>query len=244
MFTRSLFVGSLFLSLMSQAGYVIGETTAEYLPLADGNFWTYSVTGTFGSYNETVTVLPGTTTINGVPTKALQTSGGPDDQGVEYWTSDINGIRLHGAYIPNSDAGPGKLYLEPPLVNANSTMTVNETVTSSGKATFIFDYHGKYVLDYESTSTLERLETVAVPAGRYETVKFRDSMRIFGSILNQPYDDTSTGSTWLAKDTGVVRDTYMDFEGNELTELISTNVKPPPSRLPARHLPFLPLLLD
>ena len=242
--TRRIAIGCVILWQMSHAGYVIGETTTEYLPLTDGNFWTYSVTGTCGTYNFTVTVLQGTTTINGVPTKALYKSGGPDDKEVEYWTNDNNGIRLHGAYTPDTGIGPAWLYLEPPMVNARSTMTINETVTSNGKATFIFNYYGTFILNYESTSTIERLETVAVPAGTYETVKVRDSMRIFGSILNQPYDDTSTGNTWLAKDIGVVKETYIDVDCNEVSELISTNVKPPPTQLPARFLPFLPLLLD
>ena len=72
LFTRSLFVGSLFLWLMSQGGYVIGETVAEYIPLDDGNSWTYNATGTYGVYNKTFTVLPGTTLINNVPTKHPQ----------------------------------------------------------------------------------------------------------------------------------------------------------------------------
>jgi hypothetical protein len=82
---------------------------------------------------------------------------------------------------------------------------------------------------------------VTVPAGTYETVKIRDSMRIFGRILDQPYDDTSTGSSWLAKNIGLVKDLYMDMDGNESSVLINTNVEPPPSQL--RSLPFLPLLL-
>jgi len=229
---------------MSHAGYVIGETTTEYLPLTDGNFWTYSVTGTCGTYNKTDTVLQGTTTINGVPTKALYTSGGPDDKGIEYWTNDNNGIRGHGAYVPDTDIGPAWLYLEPPIVTAKSTMTINETVVSSGKATFNFGSYGTYILNYESTSTLDGVETVTVPAGTYETVKIRGIRRIFGSILNQPYDDTSTTITWLAKYIGVVKDTYTDVDCNEVYNLISTNVKPPPTQLPARFLPFLPLLLD
>ena len=229
---------------MSQGGYVVGETTAEYLPLTDGNFWTYSVTGTYGTYNKTVTVLPGTTMINGMPTKALQTSGGPDDQGIEYWTNDISGIRVHGAYVPDTDIGPAWLYLEPPMVTASRTMDINETVKSSGKAKFIFDYYGTYILDYESTSTVKGMETVTVPAGTYETVKIRGSRRIFGNILGEPYEDVSTSTTWLARYIGVVKDTYADFDSNEVYDLISTNVKPPPVQPPAQFLPFLTLLLD
>lgn len=229
---------------MSHAGYAISETTTEYLPLTDGNFWTYSVTGTCGTYNETVTVLDGTTTINGVPTKALETSGGPYDQGIEYWTNDSKGLRGHGAYLPVTEIGAAWVYFDPPVITANSTMTINETVMSSGKATFDFDYYGTYILNYESTTTLVGVETVAVPAGTYESVKVHGTRRTFGTILNQPYDHTSIATNWLAKYIGIIKDTYTDVDCDEVRDLTNTNVKPPPTQLPARFLPFLPLLLD
>lgn len=243
MFTRQIFIGGLIFWLLSQGGHVVAETTAEYVPLADGNFWTYQVTGTEGAYEKTVSVLPGTVPINGVPTKALLTSGGPEDQGKEYWTNDINGIRVHGAYLPDADPGPAIvpawLYFEPPMVTANSTMSINETVTSSGLARFDFTDYGTFYLYYSSSYTLEGVDTVVVPAGTYETVRMRGERRIYGDILGTPYDDPSTGTTWSAKHVGVVKDIYKDNVRDELYELTSTNVKPP-----AGWLPFLPLLLD
>jgi hypothetical protein len=216
-------------------------TSSEYLPLESGNSWTYSVTGPYGRYTETVTVLPGTTDINGVPTKAIKYSGGPDDQSIEYWTSDQQGIRLHGGYAPNTELGPATLAFEPPLVYASSTMNIHDTVSSSGNARFVFDYYGTFMLNYESSSTLEGTETVTVPAGTYETVRTRDSDRIYGSILGEPYEDVSSGGTWLAKYIGEVKGTDEDDNGTEVEVLISTNVKPRPT---APFLPFLQLLLD
>ncbi|MGW8229151.1 MAG: hypothetical protein ACWGOW_09630, partial [Gammaproteobacteria bacterium] len=91
--TKRLAIGGMILWLLSQGCSVYGETdsSAVYLPLADGNSWTYRVTGTDGIYNETMTVLPGTTVINGVATKAVQYSDGD----IDYFTSDTNGIRYH-----------------------------------------------------------------------------------------------------------------------------------------------------
>lgn len=241
MHIKRFIVGMMILWHMSYAGHVSGEETAEYLPLVDGNFWTYSVTGTCGTYNKRVTVLQGSVIINGEPTKALQTTGGPDGQGIEYWTSDNNGIRVHGAFVPSTEIGPARLYFDPPMVAAKSTMSINETVSSSGEVTFVFDLYGTYVLNYKSASTLAGVEAVDVPAGTYDAVKILDSIRIYGSILNQPYDDTSASTTWLAKHIGVIKDIYTDADCDEVYNLISTNVKPPSS---TRLLPFLPLLLD
>ena len=137
-------IGGLILWLFSQGGNVFGETksTSEYFPLDDGGTWTYRVTGPYGTYNQTVTVLPGTTTINGVETKAVKSTGGPDGEGIEYWTNDLNGIRAHAAYLP----GMGWLYFEPPMVNANRTMNLGETVYSRGKARFVLDGNGTHIL--------------------------------------------------------------------------------------------------
>ena len=235
---RSIFVG-LVLWLATQSGYVIGETVTDYLPLTDRNFWTYSVTGDFGSYQETVTVLQGTTTINGVPTKALRYSGGPYDQSVEYWTNDAKGIREHGAYLPVTDAGPASLTFDPPLVAVNKVMNLGESVKSEGKAIFKFDYYGTFILDYVSSFTLKGKESVTVPVGAYETIKVTGSIRIFGSILGEPYNEKEFYTQWLAENIGIVKDEYTDADGSEASILIRTNAGPP-----LRFLPYLPLLLD
>jgi hypothetical protein len=72
-------IGVLILWLFLQGGNVFGETisTSEYFPLDDWNAWNYRVTGPYGTYNQTVTVLPGTTMINGVATKAVKSIAGP-----------------------------------------------------------------------------------------------------------------------------------------------------------------------
>jgi hypothetical protein len=46
-------------------------SSSDYLALEDNNSWTFLVDGVF---TDTITVLPGTTTVNGVATKALQSS--------------------------------------------------------------------------------------------------------------------------------------------------------------------------
>jgi hypothetical protein len=227
---------------LSHVEHAIAETTAEYLPLTDGNSWTFSVTSTtYGAYNETTTVLQGTTPINGVQTKALKTSGGPYQGEIEYRTNDANGIRLHGAYLPDAGdgAGPTLLTFVPPVIAANSIMDIGETVNSSGEAAFVTENYGEFTLNYESSNTIAGIETVTVPAGSYQAIKITNYFRLYGSIFGDPYEDISTETTWLAKNIGPIKNTYSDSDGNEVSVLIATNVRPP-----LKFLPFLPLLLD
>jgi len=161
---RWIVISALIMWLAPQSRYVFAEIVTEYLPLTAGNFWTYSVVGNYGTYDTTVKVLQGTTTINGVQTKALKRLGGPFNGGIEYWTNDAKGIRVHRAYLPDSEAGPGSVTFNPPMVLANRDMSISESVNSNGKAIFTFRYYGTFILDYESSHKVARIETISVPA--------------------------------------------------------------------------------
>jgi len=224
--------GGLILLLLSQGSVALGGamTTAEYFPLGNGNSWTYSVTGTQGVFTHSVRVLPGTTIINGVATIAKEHSDGE----IEYFTNDANGIRLHRESDPEIT-----LTMVPPIVFARATMNITETVHSTG--IIMVDYPGFWTgtLSYDSTTTLEALETVTVPAGTYEAVKIYNSTRIFGDTPNGRIDETDTDTTWLTRYIGTVKSTSADDEGIDIAVLISTNV-----RAPVPFMPFLPILLD
>ena len=221
--TKQLAIGGVVLWLLSQGGSAFGETiiSSDYFPLNDGNSWTYMVTGANGTYQETMTVLPGTTVINGVATKAIQYSDGD----IDYFTSDVSGIQYHGAH----DASPPPtvtLIFAPPLVVAGSTMTIPEIINSSGTVWLTHETAGTFPLDYTATSATEALETVMVPAGTYDTIRLSDSTNIVGNILGDPFDYTERGETWVAKYIGVVKQTINDVEGTaETWDLISTNVE-------------------
>lgn len=222
--------------LVSQGFYVYGETesAADYFPLADGNSWTYRVTGTDGTYNETMTVLPGTIVINGVATKVIQYSDGD----IEYFTSDTNGIQYHRVYDPTPPPII-TLTFDPPLIIAHDKLSIPETIDSSGIVWFTHETAGTFPLNYTATSEIEALETISVPAGTYETVRFQDFTNINGNIQGDAINYSEWGYTWVAKHIGVIKQTSYDDEGvAEEWVMISTNVKPPV------YLPFLPLLLD
>jgi hypothetical protein len=107
-------------------------TAAPYLPLQSGNSWTYLVDQ---SFTVTTTVLPGTTTINGVAAKAVQSTGGF----TEYYTNDSNGIRLHRQFEPDVFIdGVGTVDLtvtfNPPIRIANAVTDIGQIVNTSGSA--------------------------------------------------------------------------------------------------------------
>ena len=222
---KQLAIGGVILWVLAQGSIVLGETfiSAEYFPLASGNSWTYQVTGAFGTYNETMTVLPGTTNINGIATKAVQYSDGD----VDYFTSDVNGIRYHR----NRDASPPPLMtvtFVPPLVVTQGTMRIPEIINSSGTVWVTDEMAGTFPLNYTATSATEALETVTVPAGTYDTIRLSDSTNVVGNILGDPFDYTEWGETWVAKYIGIVKQTINDVDGvAETWVLISTNVVPP-----------------
>ena len=225
---RHIVTGSLVLWLVTLSGSALSETVTDYFPLADGNTWTYRVTGPNGTYNITILVVPRTARCHGQWVKKLRITGGPDVLSNEFWTNDTNGIRLHCANFPT-------IVFEPPAIIANSTMDIHETVNSTGKV--ILPAYGYRVIDYEYTSTIQGVETVTVPAGTFETIRLRNTSRVYGSINGKWVDEKQTDINWVAKHIGPIKVQYS--VDSEEAVLISTNVRPPPP-----FLPFLPLLLD
>ena len=219
---RQLAIGVISLWLLSQGGVVLGETipASEYFPLEDGYSWTYQITGPFGRYTGTSTVLPGgTKIINGIKTRIIRHSSGE----YSYYTSNQSGVRLHGFYFPPEDY----VYLDPPMVMGKSTTTIPETVTSTGIAEFILGSLGTYYLNYTAHSTAEDIETITVPAGTYETVRIGYDLRIYGDVMGTKIEETTVATVWNARYIGNIKEVSTDSDGTTESVLISTNVKPP-----------------
>ncbi len=106
-------------------------------------------------------------------------------------------------------------------------MTIPETVTSAGVAEFVLGSFGTYYLNYSARYTVEGKETITVPAGTYETVRYGYDLRLFGNIMGSIFDETTAGTGWNARYIGTIKDTYSDSDGTTDSVLISTNVKPP-----------------
>ena len=195
-------------------------TSSEYFPLADGNSWSYSVDG---SFKETVTVLPGTTLINGVATKALQDSDGS----IGYFTSDANGVRQHREFDPSPPTSTATI--TPPNVLARGVSNVPDVVNNSGTISFSMPDTSPtpFVYNYTSTFMVEAFETITVPAGIFKTLRVQGTLRTFGTSQGVPVDETNVVTTWVAKHIGLVKEVFTDSEEIETSELISTNVTPP-----------------
>jgi hypothetical protein len=152
-----------------------------YFPIESGDFWTYQADGV----SFTRTVLPGFVTINGLATKALA-----DDNGfTQYFSNDSAGIRLHRQFVPNTDIGLGfpvnlEVTFSPPVVFANPTMAVGQTVVSSGTAqTNNLPVVGVLTFGYSANFTVQGFETVTVPAGSFQVLKLQGSVDIGGDVV-------------------------------------------------------------
>ena len=210
---------SLLISVFVQAD-AAAITAAEYLPLADGNSWTFSVDG-FAT--QTVTVLPGATLINGVATKGLRDSEGS----IDYLTSDANGIRQHGEFDPSPPAGT--LTFDPPVVYVQGTADVSDVVNTSGTVSFSLPSISTtpFIFNYTDTAVVEAFETITVPAGTFKTLRVRDTLHVFGTSQGESLDITMVETDWNAKLIGPVKAVVSDSDGTETAVLTSTNIIPP-----------------
>lgn len=195
-------------------------TASEYLPLADGNSWTYSVDGFSIS---TRTVLPGATLINGRATKAMQDSDGL----IDYFTSDANGIREYGEFDPSPPAGT--VTFSPPIVHVRGISPVPDEITNAGTVSLSFPDISAvpFVFNYTDTPVVEAFETIAVPAGSFNTLRVQDTLRIFGTSQGVAFDETIVEANWAARLIGVVQAVVTDIDGTQTYVLTSTTVIPP-----------------
>ena len=192
----------------------------QYFPLHSGNQWTYShVEG--GGATEISTVLEGTFTVNGVPTVAVQSDSG----NIRYYTNDSQGLRLHriDVYDPDFDVTDPVTFI-PPMRLAGTTLTVGETVTTNGTATFELVGIGVFPLNYSSTSEIEGLESVTVPLGSFDTVRAKRTFNLSGTIGGEPFDETEVDTYWLAKYIGPVRETYTFDGATDTYELTAVSI--------------------
>ena len=139
----------------------------EYFPLVSGNAWTFREvnSGTYG----TVTVLPGTTLVSGVATKALYTSPGAL---TSYETNDASRWKLYRR-TTTFEGVPIVITFSPRVALGVANACVGNTASTTGVATVFAAGYGTYNVNYTSQSFVEAQATVSVPAGTYETFRLR-----------------------------------------------------------------------
>jgi hypothetical protein len=137
---RFLFSVTVFLFFLLKST-VMAETinTSDYFPLESGMAWTYLEDGLNAI---TLSVLPGTESVNGVLTKVLQQTGGEDSGSRANYSNDDNGMREHKEFSPDVFIDGLGFYditvvLNPPMKYATATETIGDTINSSGTVVFL-----------------------------------------------------------------------------------------------------------
>ena len=165
---------------------------AEFLPLQAGNKWTYRENALT---NHTVTVLPGTTIINGTATRALSDSDGT----ASYYTNDSNGIRLHRETTVENET------LSPPWLMVGPVAALGQTFSGSGLATVVSPVNGTMHLNYTGSITVSNTEQISVPAGTFNSVRLNGTLSLSGTVNGQFIQVIEYIEYWTVEHIGPVR---------------------------------------
>lgn len=190
---------------------------SEYFPLRSGDQWVYELDDTPG-VNSVVTVLAGTTSVNGVATTGLQTQDPPGTT-VAYFTNDGNGIRLH-RQLDDGDT----LTYNPPIRIASAAASFGQTLTTSGSVTYVAAGLGTFEMSYTAESRSGASELLDVPAGQFGTVRVDLTLTVDGTINGQPFVFSETDTYWLARYLGAVRSDVFFESMTTTSELLTSTV--------------------
>ncbi len=184
-----------------------------WFPLVENARWTYR---RIGGGTLTHQIQPTQTNINGVNTYGLA-----DDEGfTSYFTSDCDGVRLHrllqkDVEVEGVGLRDGTFTFLPPvfLGNAAPGPALGDSFDTNGSVDVNIEGLGAVCcLNFEATATLEALESIVVPLGRFDTARLRVSLRLFGDVSGQLFDETEVDTYWLAYHHGIVKFSQA-FEG-------------------------------
>lgn len=203
------------------SAYLTGSS-GEYFPLAAGTSWTYKQEG---QPDLTYTVQAQTELINGVQTRTILHSDGYR----QYFTNDSNGIRLHrendpDVYVEGAGLQQMTFTFTPPMIYAKSVMNLGETIQSTGTGRLTFSGLGTYDLTYEATSASEGFDTLDLPLGRFKAIRVRTTVRFYGIVAGQYFDETVTTVNWLTSGLGVVQWSDSDGSSTDMGRLSGTSI--------------------
>jgi hypothetical protein len=197
----------------------------DYAPLQFGAEWTYLEDGVS---TLTQRVLDDLEIVNGVPTFVILDVGGEFPGSTLNLTNDSNGLRSHKVFAPGSgDIPNATMIFIPPMTMLHAVVDAGNVINSAGAVNVTFEGFGTFGLSYTATSNVIGLETVTVPLGTFDALRVDGSLRMFGDILGQPFDESSSGSDWYGFGVGPVRST----SDGGLSELVHTNVPEPSAAL-------------
>jgi len=204
-------------------------SSAEFLPLAAGNSWSYVRETGAHSYLH-VTAVPGTNdgslvwTIQDLP-----------ENTEDYYSNDAQGIRNHGSYLPSFDLGGGqftwaRLAVSPPLLEAPPDVSPGQSVASTGAVSLTLGISATpYPLNYSFSNTFQGHETITVPAGIFRAFRAAGSLRIHGTLTGPGgtavMDTTQTSNRWFASGIGLIQELTTSTDGTSSSfALINTSI--------------------
>jgi hypothetical protein len=187
-------------------------SAAEHFPIHPGNRWTYLVNGTTLI---TETVVNSIVSVNGIPTRPITSSMGD----ATFYTNDANGLRMH-----RFDYSSGESFvLSPPALMLAPQFWVGEVFNASGTVTVTMPGLGVFDLKYSASSRIGAVQQVSVPVGIFAAVPVTSVVRVTGSVLGTPIDETETGTDWLARYFGPVRSVAAGYQSVLVNVAIDTD---------------------
>ena len=182
----------------------------DYYPLHSGNSWIYLIDGVT---SDTETVLNGTSIVNGIATKQIQTSS---DGSISFSTNDANGLREHMAVLDEDDY----IILTPPMKLMPSEINIGDEITSSVAASYTYPGYDPFPHDYVVTTKVLATEMVTVPLGTFPAIKIQRSIKITGDIFNA----TGVSTEWFVKHIGLVKEISVINGVTEVEELTAVSI--------------------
>jgi hypothetical protein len=185
---------------------------------------------------QTETVLPGFFDVNGAATQAIETTGGELSGTRVFVSGGESGIRTHRVFTPDLFIdGVGFLDLTatfiPPILFPLS-FCIGDVIEHDGTVLFEFSDDTAFTSNVSETRRPTSLEEITVPFGTFETLKFQEVSRFFGTVGGTPIETIATAVVWNEGGLGTVRsEVSLDGE-TDVAVLVDTNRTPVPEPSP------------
>ncbi len=202
------------------AGDAAAFRSVDFQPLEPGDSWTYREDNVFTAIE---TVLLGTQLVNGIPTRVIEISGGPDDGDREFVTNDTNDLRLHKETEPDPEGSV--LVFSPPVTLLPAIFEVGTTFSGAGSVALTVTGFGTFPGTYSLSSEVVGVEQVLVPAATFQALRLDSTQTLSITVDGVPIVMSATSSDWGVRNLGVVR-SIGTIDGDPfISELVSTNLE-------------------
>ncbi len=202
------------------AGDAAAFRAVDFDPREPGDSWTFLEDNVF---TEIETVLPGTQLVNGVPTRVIETIGGPESGSRVFQTNDTNGLRLHKVTVPGPEGGVQ--VFTPPVMLLPAVFEVGTRFSGAGSFALTLTGFGTFPGSYSLSAEVVGVEQIVVPAATFQALRVDFILTESVTISGVPMVISTTESAWGVRNLGVVRN-IGTIDGDPFSsELVSTNIQ-------------------